>query len=109
MSIKSITRCGPREGKNPNQVQSLEKTCPSHPAQWSGQLSYHREFYIRYRWGKLIIGIGSHRKEAIQNALANAHGWNQVLGGEYDGEMTTDEMIAHLGQRLDFGELAGAK
>jgi hypothetical protein len=64
-------------------VTSLTQTCPSHPAQWEGTTADGRVVYVRYRWGYLQVRVDGGEVFGAQ------------LGGQWDGEMTYDELKQH--------------
>lgn len=75
--------------------QSLTKTCDACPSQWEGILKDGRHIYIRYRWGNLGIGIGATALAAIGN-----YEYGIDVGDEFDGSMTTEEMLGPLSEIL---------
>ena len=41
----------------PTQVTSLVQTCGCHPSQWEGWTSDGQAIYVRFRYGRLWIGL----------------------------------------------------
>ncbi len=39
-------------------VKSFTHTCLACPSQWEGFLDDDRPFYVRFRWGRLVIRVG---------------------------------------------------
>jgi hypothetical protein len=46
-------------------VIRITKTCQAAPTQWEGILSDGRVFYVRYRHGRLSLGIGIDLDDAV--------------------------------------------
>jgi hypothetical protein len=72
-------------------IKSVTMTCEAAPSQWDIELEDGRYVYARYRWGNLGFGIGKTPQEAVSN-----YNYGKRLGGEYDGVLSTDEMLPHL-------------
>lgn len=69
-------------------LKYLTKTCDACPSQWSGMTVDDKEFYARYRWGELTVVIGG--EEII----------SREYGDEFDGRMTTEEMLSLAGIKV---------
>lgn len=77
----------------------IEKTCDSNPAQWSAWTITGEYVYVRYRWGVLRVDRAASEEE-----------WEQLLddcsvmcwrvGRDFDGEMTTAQMLAISGMEM---------
>lgn len=74
-------------------LTSLTRTCFACPSQWEGELEDGSKVYIRYRWGRLGMGIGETLDHAIQGN--DAH-YSIQLGDDYDGWLSTEEMLRIL-------------
>lgn len=61
------------------------------PSSWKGRDQDGRGVYVRYRWGRLSV--------AGMRGPAFTVLFEVVLGGEFDGEMTDDVMIAELAKQ----------
>ncbi len=76
-------------------LTSLRQTTGACPSQWEGTTDDGRFVYARYRFGELTIGVGA----SVEDAVVPFGGDNLLLavevGGEWDGAMTTDEMLRH--------------
>lgn len=59
----------------------LEKKCSGCPSTWEGKTEDGKNFYARYRYGKLTA------------ELNNEIFFQKQLKGEYDGIMDTDVMV----------------
>lgn len=62
-----------------------ETSCPSQWDAWDADGTY---YYIRYRWGRLTVAMG----EVLGDLVFDAQ-----VGGQWDGTMTTDEMLKITG------------
>ena len=69
----------------------LRQTCIACPSQWEGILQNGKHVYIRYRWGILQFGIGGNGDTAAANT-----GSPLRIGGNLDGELSTQDMLKHL-------------
>jgi len=83
-------------------VGKLSKTCHACPAQWEGETVDGRFIYVRYRWGCLTAGIGTNIEAAVD---ASGNLFSEIIGYEYDADMTTAEMCRLLRQVVDFSQL----
>lgn len=79
-------------------VQTLTQLSSSFPSQWLGKLEDGRAIYVRYRFGELSCNLNNECKDDDDISLE--------IGGEYDGTMSTSEMIEHLQPYLDLGKIA---
>ena len=79
-------------------VTELVQTCDSCPSQWEGRIEDGRHVYIRYRWGRLQVGIADTLDEAIRNKVHVSR-----LGGPFDGILSDDEMKREVSSVLRFG------
>lgn len=81
-------------------IEEIYKTCEACPSQWQGKLETGEYVYIRYRWGVLSIGYDADYNNAVlQNKVTLS------IGGDYDGTMSSSEMIKHLLPYVSFGGL----
>jgi hypothetical protein len=70
-------------------VASLTQTCPVCPSQWEGRTTDGRWVYVRYRWGRLRIGVGETLDAAIDNEI-----FVRKLGDDLDGRLSYGELKA---------------
>lgn len=80
---------------------SLEMTCSDCPSQWEGELDNGMLIYIRYRSGKLRVGVGYIMDGAV-GASMDIFGDGELLqlikvGGPYDGSMSEEQMLSLTG------------
>lgn len=82
-------------------IATLAQTCGACPSQWEGRTAAGEHVYIRYRGGRLSLGIGPTEDDAVGSDHA-------VLerGDPLDGVMDTGTMIALLADHADFSEVA---
>ena len=73
-----------------NSVKKIEvkRTCDFCPSQWEGTTDNGKTAYLRYRWGKLWLGIGKNLNEAIKNQTLLYDSEDS-----WDGYLTDEEMI----------------
>ena len=71
-------------------VATCEHTCPGSPDQYEGTLVDGRHFYLRYRFGRVQLGLGATIDEAVEETVFGG-GVEMSLGGEYAGEFESDE------------------
>lgn len=77
---------------------NLEQTCVACPSQWEGSTIDGRSVYIRFRHGHLTAGVGPTVDDACR-AFVNLASLR--VGDEYDGVMSTDQMLARLAHVLE--------
>ena len=70
------------------QIRRIERTCSACPSQWEGEMVDGRSVYIRYRWGRLTVGIGNNIDEAIDSVV-----FDLDYGDLFDGAMNLDEVL----------------
>ncbi len=70
----------------------LRRTCYASPSQWEGITEDGRHIYIRYRWGRLMMGLGQTPDQAVSNAGNLLH---TQIGDDFDGYMATEDMLSH--------------
>lgn len=82
-------------------VKKLKMTCDFCPSQWEGVLENDDTLYIRFRWGQLTAecGKGPIDVDFFENSLVF---YSRLIGDAFDGVLSTDEMIKHLEDYLDF-------
>jgi len=73
-------------------VNKFVMTCGACPSQWEGHLEDGRMFYIRYRWGYLSARVSPVPTEDVYEAVSGEEVYCEELGGEYDGELSTEDM-----------------
>lgn len=78
------------------QIINLKQTCSACPSQWEGELDNGNHIYIRYRYGKLFVGVGEDIDEAILNSNPI-----KTLGDEYDGVLTEGDMMQVLEEEFN--------
>ena len=69
----------------------MTQTCHACPAQWSIVTSDGRALYVRYRYGRLTVSAEDSEGFPIGELLHE-----EQCGGEYDGDMSTDEMLRRI-------------
>ena len=74
----------------------LIKTCSACPSQWEGQLDSGLFMYVRYRWGRLQIGIGYNINTAVRDYTVSLD-----IGDPFDGDMSDDTMYEYLDKYAD--------
>lgn len=78
-------------------VVTLERFGSQCPTQWGARTEDGREIYIRYRNGRLKAGFDS------------GEWWtwfiDRQVGETGDGHMTTDDMMRHTEQAIDWSKL----
>jgi len=83
-------------------VISLKQTCEACPSQWEGTLEDGRMIYIRYRGGSLTADVSKMATDIIGDAINGVCIYEEIIGDNMDGFMTTSRMVAYLGGVLDF-------
>ena len=73
-------------------VKNLTQTCIACPSQWEGHIEDGRMFYCRYRYGHLSIEISKSKTNNVGEAM-EIRLYSEVLGDEYDGVMSEDELV----------------
>lgn len=82
------------------EVSNLAMTSDACPTQWQGQVGDEGSIYIRYRWGELEVYVSETSHDPIREGMRV---FDQRMGGEYDGQMSTDQMKALLAGVCRFG------
>jgi len=72
-------------------IKSLTQTCFCCPSQWEGLLDDGRSIYIRYRYGKLFVGIGNTKDEAVRSSELV-----QTITDKFSSFMTTEKMLGFI-------------
>lgn len=72
------------------------RTCEAFPSQWEGMLDNGKSIYIKYRHGKLKVGLGKTLSKAILNAKVIYESKNEL-----DGFMTNEEMIKLVKEKMN--------
>ena len=76
-------------------LKELKQTCFACPSQWEGRTTDGRFVYVRFRHGRLSVGIANTFFEAIrQEDYVDMH------GDHLDGFITTEEMLDRTGMIL---------
>jgi hypothetical protein len=76
-------------------VTELKQTCRACPSQWEGVTRGGKIIYIRFRWGKLFVGIGPDIKSAVDNSSDNVvYDDGSGLVGYMDEKMM--KRLAHI-------------
>jgi hypothetical protein len=70
-------------------VTTLFRTGDISPSQWEAETSDGRFLYVRYRWGRLEIGIGHSVADAVEHS---GNLLDKELGGQLDGGMEIEEL-----------------
>ena len=85
-------------------ISKFSKTCNHCPSQWECLTDDNQYVYIRYRHGYLRAGMAESEREFFYGNIGeNIYNvFNEKIGEEYDGSMTTKEMIERLSHKLDF-------
>ncbi len=72
-------------------VKSYTQTCFACPSQWEGFLEDSRPFYVRFRWGQLVIRVGS-----LGDSFDNCPFWtgiyNEKISDDLDGLISWEEV-----------------
>ena len=88
-------------------IKSIERTCIACPSQWEAETDDGRVVYIRYRFGKLTVGIGATLSDAVGAGWSHPKRGELLLvhndGSELGGDMDFDEMRDLTSDVLDFG------
>ena len=71
-------------------IKNLKITCHWCPTQAEAETEDGNIVYLRYRWGRLTMGIGKNLEKAIANASKNVV-WTSE--DEIDGYMDIQEML----------------
>ena len=66
----------------------VKRTCDFCPSQWEGTTDNGKTAYLRYRWGKLWLGIGKNLNEAIKNQTLLYDSEDS-----WDGYLSNEEMV----------------
>lgn len=69
----------------------LDRTCDACPSQWNACDDRGLNYYIRYRWGWLMVRLGGVEGPDI---------FVRRLGDAYDGQLDDDEMLAVTGMEM---------
>ncbi len=75
------------------EVRDLKMTSDDRPSQWQGRVGENGSVYIRYRWGHLEVYLSEASRDPLS---AGACIYDEQVGGEYDGQMSTAQMVAAL-------------
>lgn len=75
-------------------LRTLRITCSACPTQWEGSTEDGKQFYARYRWGRLTWGFGNDIDAAVDASLDNM---GIDLSSDLDGELSTREMLKNVG------------
>lgn len=82
-------------------ISKFSKTCNHCPSQWECLTDDNQYVYIRYRHGYLRVALCKNEAEFMN--LQNVYNiFNEQIGEDYDGSMTTKEMVEKLSHKLDF-------
>lgn len=83
-------------------ISKFSQTCNHCPSQWECLTDDNQYVYIKYRNGYLRAGIEKTEKKLFDKITDRYNVFNEKIGEEYDGSMTTKEMIDKLSDKLDF-------
>jgi hypothetical protein len=74
-------------------VRRIVQTCFACPSQWEGHLDDGRMIYVRYRWGWLTVSVSDEPTTDVFDAVDGTEIHEAQMGHEYDGDLTTAEMM----------------
>jgi hypothetical protein len=89
------------ERKTPS-IVALTQTCLVMPSQWEGELDDGRSLYIRYRHGRLRVGVGEGAKDAWRNSGAESALCCKQIENADEDMMSFKELRGHLRGVLEF-------
>ena len=70
-------------------IKELFHTCPACPSQWEGKTVDGGYIYVRYRWGRLTIGVA----KSFPAAVWETNIVNTQIGDSLDGMLPYEELI----------------
>lgn len=82
-------------------LERIVQTCSACPSQWDAWDKEGQRYYIRYRFGSLTV---DKVPEDLDNSsiLDWKNIFTQEIGGEWDGEMSLDDMMRHTGFKFTY-------
>lgn len=89
-------------------VTHITKTCGACPAQWQGTTDDGLHIYARYRYGRLLVGVGSTLEEAVDLAMSGRL-IEVRFGDTYDGTLEYDQLKEHTAGRIVWPEREDTK
>lgn len=82
-------------------AKTLIKTCAHAPSQWEGFTEDGKTFYIRYRWGNLILNISRQQSTNINDAINGITIFEKNIGDKYDGILNIQDIKEILSEIID--------
>jgi hypothetical protein len=70
-------------------VAELVQTLAARPSQWEGLLDDGRHVYVRFRYGRLQVGVGS----TLEDAVTDDDTYNRQITHPFDGILTYQGLI----------------
>ena len=80
-------------------------TCEACPSQWEGKLDDGRIFYGRYRWGFFTLSVSKEPTDDPIEAVTDSYIMEVEYGGEWNGAMSTEEMMELSREHVDWSAL----
>ena len=76
-------------------VVALDQTCGACPSQWEGRLDNGQRIYVRYRWGRLQLGVGPNIDAAVDATIkpGDDNYAEKQIGHSLDGVLTFGELV----------------
>lgn len=77
----------------PIKVVHIEQTCDACPSQWNGLTDDNRQFYARFRWGKLSICMSEPNDTGEYAGVRGKEIFFKQRSDGLDGHMTYEELV----------------
>jgi hypothetical protein len=92
---------------NKLKIKNILQTCSSCPSQWEAKLDDGRMAYFRYRHGYLAVSVSKEITNDIYDAIGDTadYVYEKEIGGEYDGDMETEEMMKLTSHIFEYPEV----
>jgi len=74
-------------------LKEYHQTCSCCPSQWNALTEQNEFIYIRYRWGTLTIQMSASSGNLSDAINTGNMIFVKSIGNEYDGTLTTEELI----------------
>ena len=88
-------------------IEKIIQTCIACPSQWDMWDAGGIEYYVRYRWSNLSV-VKSYKKEPDGSYWDEGIFYKKIPEDDdnnFEGWMTTDELIDHLKEIFDFSDV----
>ena len=82
-------------------VRDIIKTCEACPSQWDGHFEDGRMFYVRYRWGHLIIRVSPDLTDNVHEAVEGKEILSKQVGDSLNGFLDDDQFRREVLMFLD--------